>query len=222
MAAGLAAAIVVALGAGCEPHRVEFHRRPAYYAQLTEGPLPDRVVLDDGTVLVYSTADPSAASASRLAAPDDEGKKNKSKSRGKREDGEDENVFRIRDEDEEGNVTLRALLPGHVIANLLSCLRLEEYELAWDQILSRHSREAYETEGQGFPEFRAYLVEHRVELAKMLNRMRMGLSTHEVVVENVGNGVVECRFWPNVAPLFRYKRVRMIHEDYGLKLLIIR
>ena len=47
-----------ALLAGCKPYRIEYHTRPAYYQRVSNRPLSERVVLDDGTVIVYNDADP--------------------------------------------------------------------------------------------------------------------------------------------------------------------
>ena len=54
-----------------------------------------------------------------------------------------------------------------------------------------------------------------------LNRLRIGLATHEVVVENMNHGIIEARFWPHVAMLFRFKRVAMEREGAFLKLVLI-
>lgn len=196
----LALSATIALPGACETYRIEYRRRPAFYARMVDEPLPDRVVLDDGTILVYNTP---RASGGPVSASDDA------------------NVFRIREEQEDGSIVLRALLPEHVIANTLHCLRNEEYELLWDQMLSDRTRRAYEAQDQGVEEFAAFFRKHRLELAKMLTRMRIGLATYEVVVDNVGDGVVECRFWPQVAGLFRFKKVKVVYEGFGLKLLMI-
>ena len=52
-----------------------------------------------------------------------------------------------------------------------------------------------------------------VELAQMLNRMRIGLATHETVVDKKPGGVLECRFWPQTALLFEYNKVVLVRED---------
>jgi len=186
-----------ALLAGCEPYRIEYHKRPAYYQRVSDRPLSERVVLDDGTVIVYNDADPFDESQ-------DEDKQN----------------FRIREELDDGSIVLRALLPEHVLANTLECIRNEEYELLWDQMLSERTKLAYADQGQGLEEFSAFFRQHRREMARTLNRMLLGITVHEVVIENAGNGVTVCRFWPQVAKDFRFKKVSLVNE-YGLKLLLI-
>jgi hypothetical protein len=183
---------------GCEPYRIEYHRRPEYYSKLVEGDLPNRVVLEDGTVIVYNAERDSGVQQ------------------------EEKRPFMIREEMEDGTIVLRAALPQHVIANTLTCISNREYELLWDQMLSERTKMAYEAEGQGAEEFGAFFSKHREELAKTLNRMMRGLVSHDVVVEQAGNGVIVLRFWPQVAQQFKFRRVEIVHEGLGLKLLLIR
>jgi hypothetical protein len=189
-----------AILAACEPYRIEYHRRPAYYDRMVDGPLPDRVVLDDGTILVYN------------ADPDDPPKR-----------GEDTEKaeFRMRQELPDGSIVLRSVLPEHVIANTLDCLRNEEYDLLWDQVLAERTKQAYAARGMGAEEFKEFCREYRIDLARMLNRMLLGMASHEVVFENVEPGVFECRFWPTTASLFKFKKVTMAQEEFQLKLVLI-
>jgi hypothetical protein len=183
--------------AGCEPYRIEYHHRPSYYQRLTNRPLNERVVLEDGTIVVYNEADPFDDSQ-----------------------GEERETFSIREKLDDGSIVLRAILPEHVLANTLECIRNHEYELLWDQMLSERTKLAYAEQDQGVEEFAAFFRAHRRELARTLNRMLLGISTHEVVMENAGNGVTVCRFWPQVAGDFKFKQVSLVNE-YGLKLLLI-
>ena len=48
--------ILIAVTAGCETYTVEYRKRPEYYANWG-GEVPDRVVREDGTVVLYN-ADP--------------------------------------------------------------------------------------------------------------------------------------------------------------------
>jgi hypothetical protein len=202
-----AVALVPLVAAGCQPYRVEYRRRPPYYSRMVDEPLPERVEMEDGTVLVYTTdIQPATGSPDRRPA--------------KANDDEKPKRFQMREEMEDGSIVLRAFLPEHVIVHALNCLRYEEYELLWDQMIAEQTKLAYEAEGKGYEEFAAFFRKHRLELAKMLNRMRLGMSTHETVVENV-DGVIECRFWPQVAVLFEFKTVKLVREGWGLKLLMI-
>lgn len=186
--------------AACETYRVEYHKRPAFYKSAAVGELEDRVTLDDGTVIVYSTRGEQAAGG------------------GVNTDGE---RFRIREELDDGTIILRALLPQHVLANTMTCLRNQEYELIWDQLLSEQTRRSYELHDQGYDEFAAFFEANRLELGATLTRMMLGLSRGESFMENVGGGVILFRFHPRIAPQFEFKIAKVIAEGGGLKLLII-
>ncbi|MHC4415382.1 MAG: hypothetical protein ACYS0G_08875 [Planctomycetota bacterium] len=185
---------------GCERYRVEYHHRPAYYRNAAVGELPDRVTLDDGTVLVFGP---------------------RSITSGLKPDGTGEPV-RIRAEQDDGTIVLRAFLPEDVMANTLTCLRNQEYELLWEQMVARRTKEAYHGRGQGVQEFAAFCERNRRELAATLTRMLLGLPRQEAIMENVDAGVVRCRFYPQVADQFRFKTVEVVSEPEGLRLLMIR
>ena len=63
---------------------------------------------------------------------------------------------------------------------------------------------------------------NRVDLAKTVNRMLWGLPRSEVVVENMPNGVIRCRFHPNIGRSFKFRTVDIVNESYGLRLLLIK
>ncbi|MEE8460396.1 MAG: hypothetical protein V3S08_10995 [Phycisphaerales bacterium] len=207
MTGGRAKAVVVVLGCvaftcaavGCETYRVEYHRRPAFYKSAAVGQLEDRVTLEDGTVLVYSTRGESQVSGDRVS--------------GER--------FQIREELDDGTIILRAMLPQHVLANTMTCLRNQEYQLIWDQLLSKQTKHSYELHDQGYDQFAAFFAANRLELGATLTRMMLGLSRGESFMENLGGGVILYRFHPRIAAEFDFKTVKVIAEDGGLKLLII-
>jgi hypothetical protein len=193
--AGLAAA-------ACSTYRVEYHPRPGYYRNTAAGPQPDRVTLDDGTVVVFTTREPT----SELTQQAESGAE----------------PFQIREELDDGTVVLRALLPQHVLANTLTCLRNREYELIWEQLLAERTRRAYELRGQGLEEFEAFFSANRGELVATLTRLLLGLVRGESFMENVGGGVVRFRFHPRVGTEFRFKTAEVVSEGGDLKLLLIR
>ncbi len=186
---------------GCEEYRIEHHRRPSYYQDAALGELPDRITLADGTVIVYET----------INAPGDL----KSSVSGEK------NAFQIREEFEDGSVVLRARVPEQVLANTLTCLRNQEYELLWEQLLSEQTKRSYQRQGKGVEDFANYFAQRRNDLARTINRMMLGIPRNEVVMENLGGGVIRIRFHPQVGRLFRFKTVDVVSEGPGLKLLMI-
>jgi hypothetical protein len=188
--------------AACSTYRVEYHKRPGFYRNTASGPQADRVTLDDGTVLVFSTREPT----SELT---------------RQSDSESE-PFQIREELDDGAIVLRALLPQHVLANTLTCLRNQEYVLIWEQLLAEQTRRAYELRGQGVEEFEEFCSANRNELVAMLTRLLLGLVRGESFMENMDGGVVRFRFHPRVATEFEFKTAEVVSEGGGLKLLMIR
>ena len=162
--------------------------------------MPDREVLPDGTVVIY-----------RVRGKEDEAS-----------GGPPRKPFKPREEMEDGSIVLRAVLPEHVISNVLTCLQNEEYDLLWDQMLSEQTKLAYSAEGLTYDDFAAFCAEHRKDMARTLNRMLSGFATRRTVVEATPEGVIVCRFWPQIAQQFRFKQALIAREGLGMKLLVIK
>jgi hypothetical protein len=111
--------------AGCASYRIEYRDRPAFYASAGVE-LPDRETLPDGTVVVYRDRNLSGA-LQENADRDEEGK-----------------PFLIREKLEDGTIVLRSILPEQLLANLITCIRNEEYTLIWEQILAEQTRTAWQ------------------------------------------------------------------------------
>jgi len=136
-------------------------------------------------------------------------------------DGVSGKRFQVREELYDGTIILRAMLPQHVLANTMTCLRNQEYELIWDQLLSKQTKHSYELRDQGYDQFAAFFKVNRLELGATLTRMMLGLSRGESYMENMGGGVILYRFHPRIASEFDFKTVKVVAEGGGLKLLII-
>lgn len=197
--AAAASILALSLLSGCEPYRVEYVQVPKFYERAMEGGVPDRIVMPDGTVRVYVVGD------------DDDGVRRMTGGK----------TFQPREELDDGSVVIRSVIPEHVLVNLLACLNNEEYDLIWEQMLSEHTKLAYAAEGQGPEEFTAFMVKHRLELARTINRMILGLPRSEVVTDNLGGGSIRMRFHPTVGEQFTFRQVTIVGEDFGLKLLMI-
>ena len=199
-AAGIALCLVAAIG--CSTYRVEYHKRPGFYRSAGGGDLPDRITLEDGTVLVFTASDPT----SDLTV----------------HESEEGDRFQTREELEDGTIVLRALLPQHVLANTLTCLKNQEYDLIWEQILAEQTRRAYEIRERGFEDFEAFFGANRNDLAATVTRLLLGLVRGEAFMENVGDGVIRFRFHPRIATEFRFKTAEVVSEGGDLRLLMIR
>ncbi len=184
---------------GCATYRIEYHRRPAFHRQAAMGKLPDRVTLEDGTIIVFEEDGVRAGGRGGVRKP-----------------------FQIRLKRDDGSIVLRCRMPEDVLVNTITCLRNEEYELLWEQMLSDRTKAAYEERLEGVEEFSAFFARNRRDLVAALTRMRLGIPRQEVIIENVGGGVIRYRFRPHIATQFKFKRLEVISEGPGLKLLMIR
>ncbi len=206
IASGIALLAALLVLSACDTYRVEYHRRPAYYQKAAMGDLSDEVVLEDGTKLVFRTIQPRQPRQSHPSG---------------NETGE-RKTLQIREEHEDGTVTLRGIVPEHVLTNLLTCLHNEEYELIWEQLLVEETRRAWEQTGSTSADFIDFFHEHRNSMIQAVNRIYLGLSSFETVMEYDDYGVLECRLQPSSARNLRFSRVRMLPTSEGLKLVNLR
>jgi hypothetical protein len=187
---------------GCKPYRVEYVDRPAFYEKASATPLPDEIAMDDGTVVKFRRPS-SNTSFGRMGAV---GAK----------------PFEVREEHEDGSVTLHAVVPEHVLVHTAACLSDEEYELLYTQMLASKTRDSYEADGGGLQGFTEFFRKHRHDLVAMLSRMITGMTHQEVNIRGVGNGVTRCTLRPQIAKPFKFKELDIVKEDQELKLLMIR
>jgi hypothetical protein len=200
VAAALAATLIVTMSS-CREYRVEYHKRPAFYEKAALGELPREVVLDDGTVIKYS----DYHEQSTMGRGADEGSR----------------PFQIREEMEDGSIVLRAILPDHVVVNTLECLRNEEYDVLWDQMLSDRVKQDWEERGGGKDGCGAYFRKNRHELVASLTRMAAGSVHQEVRFTQLGNGVTRCQLRPQYIGDLKFTWIEIVKEGPGLKLLMI-
>jgi hypothetical protein len=214
----LAVGIVGILLGGCREYRIEHHKRPSFYQKASEVELPSQVVMPDGTIVKYE-------------APSEQSTLGRS--------GKDANkTFEARAESEDalGNkvVTVRALLPEHLVVNTLTCMRNQEYDLLWDQVLAKPTKAGYaaieldehdeddpEPPGDGRDIFIAFMRKHRHELVATLTRMVSGMSGQEVAIEPIADNTLRCRLRPQIAEPFVFKSLDMVKEDGWWKLLVM-
>jgi hypothetical protein len=194
-------ALVMALCASCEVERVEYHQRPAFYDRAIAGELPAEVRTEDGTIIRYRSADQRQTSY------------------GQPGDGK---PFSMREEAEDGTITLHCLVAEHVLVNTLTCLRNEEYDLIWDQLLAEKARMASVEAGEGRERFIESMRRNRHDLIGTLNRMIAGIPHQETKFTNISGGITRCQLRPQVAEPYTYKSVDVMKEGVELKLLYIK
>lgn len=180
---------------GCGSYRVEYVEIPEFYHQASATKIPDEIVLEDGTVVKYRT-------------------RNVHTTYGR---GKESEPFRSRQETEDGATVIRCLTTDHVLANTLACIRNQEYELLWDELICDDTKLDYDTQGMGFEDFAAFMREYRVDLVRSLTRMVMGLPHAEVDMQFQGP-YARAKLRPQVQGDFRFRKVDMVREGVWWKL----
>jgi hypothetical protein len=192
--------LLLLVATGCSPYRVEYHNRPKYYEQVSDRELPSEVVLADGTRIKYTEG-----GRSQIQSKVDD----------------DSEPFEIRSVADNGRVTLRNLVPEHVVTNMMTCIRNEEYEIVYDQLLSDRTKVVYENEGGSKEKFTEFCQKNRRDIMITLNRMSFGFSGQDVYLKPLGGGVTRAGFSPRIAETFKFKHVEFVSEMGGAKLLRI-
>lgn len=193
--------IAAMMAAGCEPYRIEHREVPGYYYQASEREIPERVTMDDGTVLVFKPREVSSPLMESAAAG------------GK--------PFTMREELPDGTIVLRAILPEHVMAHTITCLLNEEYRLYFDQVLSTRTKDTYVDQEQAYEEFAGFLRRNRRDMLITMHRMLSGLTGRDTVLENAPGGILRCRLRPQAARGFKFRNLDMASEDGQLKMVFI-
>jgi hypothetical protein len=215
LALALALALATALAA-CDEQRVEYRYRPAY---MTDANSPSETVLADGTKVVFLDRDPAPSMLDR----DLGGTLQKAKQRKLGPDGKPipEKVFEPRETLEDGTVVLRNIMPDHVVANTMACLKNEEYRLMWDQLLAPDTKAAYQKKG-GYPAFEKWCVESRRPAMELLNRMRFNAMGADVTMTKVSANRMRAVVSPHLWDQFKLRVVEFEMTPDGMKLASIR
>ncbi len=182
----------------CSTYTIE-HRKRSSWEVAMDRTLPMEVVRDDGTIVRYST---NGGSASRLTQ-------------------EYLDSLDLRSEDEvTGEVTLRAVLPEHLLQHLLSCLRDRNWDLVHGQLISEATRANYSGE-EGRAKFDEWFERHRRELARTMQRMLHGLSFGDILFHEEGT-IITMTFAPGIRGDYPFTTIDMVREGEYLTLGVIR
>ncbi len=203
-------------GSGCSQPRIVY-RPVAAYMREGGAEVPDEVVLPDGRILKFVSEEEFAQikAEQRGDAPlislDADAK-----------------AFAPWEQREDGTVQLRAMIPAHVVANTMACLRDERYVELWQQLVASGVRNRAEAASYARGEnataaqdqFVEWCVRHRGDALMLLNRMSFGLSSSSAVMRNHGGGCMTIELSPQIAKgaEFKLKTVEIITEPDGLKL----
>ncbi len=184
--------------AGCETQKIEYRTRPAWHYSISDS-IENEIALEDGTIVKYSPVGGQNSAAVQ----------------------EYLNSVQLEEVNElTGEVTLRAVLPEHVLSQLLTCLRDRDWGLLYEQILSEEARYYFESRENGTREFRAFFEGNRRDLAKLLQRMIKGNAFGDVRQIEDGNFIITT-LAAHASRDYRFKKVTLIQENDYLKLFSI-
>ena len=111
--------------AGCTTEKIEYHTRPAWHYSMSDS-IENKVILEDGTIVKYMPVAGATSAAVQQYL----------------------DTIELQEVDElTGEITLRAVLPEHLLSQLLTCLRDRNWDLLYEQVLSKEARNHFEAQG---------------------------------------------------------------------------
>lgn len=180
---------------GCKTQTIEYRTRPTWHTALAGG-LPTERVRNDGTIVKYKKANETSSVAFQLYI----------------------DSIALEEEDEDtGEITLRAVLPEHILKHVLTCLRDRSWDLLYNQLISTKMKRYYDEREQGRKEFDAFFSTNRRELAKTLQRIHGGIGFGDVITTERNNIVIHT-LSARIQRDYTFNSITFIRESQFLKL----
>lgn len=181
--------------AGCTTEKIEYHTRPAWHYSMSDS-IENKVILEDGTIVKYMPVAGATSAAVQQYL----------------------DTIELQEVDElTGEITLRAVLPEHLLSQLLTCLRDRNWDLLYEQILSKEARNHFGSKENGTTNFQAFFDTNRRDIAKLLQRMIKGSAFGDVRQFDDGR-FTSITIAKHSAKDYRFKKVTLVREDDFLKL----
>lgn len=129
--------------------------------------------------------------------------------------------LKLREEERNGSITLRAVMPEHLMSHFVEAVKKQEYGPFYSQMLSDEARQAYDRAG-GEAVFVEWAEKNRKELLIFLNRVGSNWSGSEVVAEKVSTLRMRYRLDRRNLPDIRFEVIEIVKEHGGVRLAMIR
>ncbi|MSQ90979.1 MAG: hypothetical protein EXS01_06270 [Phycisphaerales bacterium] len=126
----------------------------------------------------------------------------------------------LREVARDGTVTLRAIMPEHVMAHFVEALKSREYGPFYEQMLASDARQSYERAG-GEQAFIEWAEKNREGLLTFLNRMSTGWSGTAVLCERVSTMRLRYRLDKRNISDIRFEFVEIQMERGGSRLAMV-
>jgi hypothetical protein len=130
-------------------------------------------------------------------------------------------LFEPRKELGGNRIQYRALMPEHVLSNLIECLRQREYKPFFEQMLSDEARASYESAG-GEKVFEEWAETNREALLAFLNRMGNSWAGAEVIPQQVSKMKLRYSLDKREIPGIRFTFIEISMEHGGCRLAMVR
>ncbi len=124
-----------------------------------------------------------------------------------------------REVDEDGNVTLRAKGPRHLMRHIFETIRNNERELFTEQILSEATKQEFASHGRDPGEAFDMLADEFEAINQLFARMPMAENAPNARYETIGTGMHRLRLVKGVGRDLRWQGFDMITEDGSERLL---
>ncbi len=119
-----------------------------------------------------------------------------------------------------GRVRYQAIMPEHVLSNLIECLRNKEYAPFYEQMLADETRTAYDSVG-GVTAFEAWAEANREPLLVFLNRMGSSWAGSQVIPMQVSKLRIRYSLDKRDIPNVRFHYVEISMEHGGCRLAMV-
>ena len=195
---------------GCAEERTEYHYRSQAEADAIGRPVDETFVKADGTKVIYSSKrrekinENTSSGTDGSSAPDSEIP-----------------PVDLREKKANGEVILRATFPEQVVDHLTECVRNEEYDLIWNQLLSTGAKRDLESRG-GIKYFKTFFTNNRKEVMATLNCMRINLKNGHVALQKTDDSHMTAELDSTLRRSYKFTVIDFESTPTGMKLVGIR
>ncbi len=195
---------------GCAEERTEYHYRSQAEADAIGRPVDETFVKADGTKVVYSSKRREKINGTTPSGTD-----------GSSTPDLEKPPVDLREKKASGEVILRATFPEHVVDHLTECVRNEEYDLIWNQLMASDAKRELEERG-GMKYLTTFFTNNRKEVMATLNCMRINLKNGHVALRKKDETHLTAELDSTLRTSYRFTVIDFESTPTGMKLVGIR
>ena len=195
---------------GCAEERTEYHYRSQAEADAIGRPVDETFVKADGTKVVYSSKRREKINVQGSNA-----------GAGSTTTAVEMPPVDLREKKASGEVILRATFPEQVVDHLAECVRNEEYDLIWNQLLSAGAKSDLEGRG-GRKYFTTFFTTNRKEVMATLNCMKINFKNGHVIIRKSDDTHMMAQLDSTLRKNYKFTTMEFESTPTGMKLVSIR